>query len=81
MEAGRKYLVGRYGESSSGLHLTVAEPVYSSADRRDGYYIVNYWCTARTGALKATFSDYERHKGFTIEEETQAEQNPQPTNQ
>ena len=69
MDASQEYLTKKYG-SSSDWHLD-AQNVYTSADHRDGYYVVRYRCQARTGVVKASYSDYKANKEFTFEEQVE----------
>jgi len=67
MQACRTYVEKTYGPSSE-WHST-ARNVYTSADHQEGYYLVCYRSGARSGVLKASYSDYQTNKTFTFEDQ------------
>ena len=74
MDASKVYLEKKYG-ASSGWHFDVVKHAYTSADHRDGYYVVDYQSGARRGVLKATYSNYTMNKEFTFEEQARQQDN------
>jgi hypothetical protein len=70
MDSSQEYLSKKYGPSSE-WHFSVMKHVYTSPDQRDGYYIVDYRSATRTGVLRVNYSDYDKNRTFTFEEQTE----------